>query len=152
MGILYPTPVPPLSSLNFKRRKYRERDGHSRSRPFESCALPPPDISALNVRVPESFRIGVVRGTLQNFHRYTGLGTAQLWSCQLSAAFSRLSGGVGHVSDVDWPGGFAIIMAPDLRVYLNPSSPFQASYSIPEFSLVSVFSSRARSSERLLEP
>ena len=49
-GNLYPIPVPLLSSLNFKRRKYAERDVRSRNRPFESCALPP----LLNARMSES--------------------------------------------------------------------------------------------------
>ena len=40
-GILYPTPVPLLPSLNFKRRKYTEREMRSRNCPLDPCAQPP---------------------------------------------------------------------------------------------------------------
>ena len=44
-GYFIPNTSPPTSEFEFQAKEvHTERDVHSRNRPFESCALPPPDI------------------------------------------------------------------------------------------------------------
>ena len=59
-GILYPTPVSLLPSLNFERKKYREM-GTAEAVPSNPACCRPQIFWALIERVPESFRIGAVR-------------------------------------------------------------------------------------------
>ena len=66
MGILYPTPVPLLSSLNFERRKYREM-GTAEAVSSNPAHCFPQIFWALIARVPESFRIGAVRSDSSKF-------------------------------------------------------------------------------------
>ena len=130
-----------------------QRDWHSRSCPLESCALLPPDILGINYARAGVFSnwggtkglFEIPAGTLAQVRCNNGPANRQplLAACQGEWDTCQMRTGLG---------GFAIIMAPDPRVYLNPSSPLQAPYSISEFSLVSAFSSSACSSERLLEP
>ena len=61
MVTFIPNTSPPTFEFEFQTKEV-QRDEHSQNRPFESYVLPPPDISALNVRVLESFRVGAVRG------------------------------------------------------------------------------------------
>ena len=60
-GYFIPNTSPPTSEFEFRMKKV-QKNFRSRSYPLESCARSPPDILALNARMLESFRIGVVRG------------------------------------------------------------------------------------------
>ena len=61
-----PNISPPTFEFEF-RMKEVQRGLHSRSCPHEPYVRPPPDILALNVRVLESFQIGVIRGDPSKF-------------------------------------------------------------------------------------